>query len=375
MVQAKKSVERLKPYVNASQSHKLYKNHRKILKLDANEASISPSPQVIAAMMQYLQEGPINWYPDVESFHLCEQLSHYTGLPKENILTFNGSDHGLETVARTFLTEGDEVIHFQPTYDHFRVYAETCDARMIPIEEGGDESFFQKVFNRASANTRIVYFVNPNNPTGHMVGREGLIEALQRLPNIIFICDEAYFEFCEITMADLIPQYKNLIVSRSFSKAFGLAGLRCGYIMSQPEILTQVNKVRVGKNINAVAQVAAAAALEDLYYMQRYVDDVKSAKRWVVKQLERIGLSVKDTPANFVLFKVEEPAKVLKYLELNYIYIRDRSYIPELKGFIRLTIGDPLTMKRFWKIFETTPAEWLFGESAVKPSFWEKDRG
>lgn len=359
MVQAKACIHQLAPYQYGHHTRELIKNHLKTLKLDSNESTIGPSPRVVGSVIQYVHEGPLNWYPDIKSAELCQQLSLYTGLPESCVLTFNGSDHALETIVRTYIEPGDHVIYFQPTYDHFRVYVQSCDGMMIPQYETGPKTLGQKIAQACTAKTKMVYVVNPNNPTGYLTSQKEILEALVQFPRIVFIVDEAYFEFSGLTVAPCVFKHPNLIVTRSFSKAFGLAGLRCGYMLAHPQRCEEVTKIRVGKNINALAQVAATAALKDLDYMMRYVQDVLDTKRWLIEKMRSVGLSVKDTPANFILIKMTQPNQVMQFLESQNIYVRDRSNIPELKGFIRLTVGDKLSMKRFWKIFKTIPIAWI----------------
>lgn len=362
----KESVLSLTPYLNGSHSEELIRQHKKILKLDSNEATISPSPRVTAALIQYIQDGPINWYPDIESKNLCKALSQYTGLPMSHILTFNGSDHALETIARACLNKNDEVIFFNPTYDHFRVYVESCDAKVTTILENREDTLSKKLFQSVNSQTKIVYLVNPNNPTGHETPLSEIEDALKNYPHLLFLVDEAYYEFSELTATSLLQNHHNLIVTRSFSKAFGLAGLRCGYLLAKSDLCAQISKIRVGKNINALAQVAAKAALEDLEHMRRYVDEVKQAKSWFIHMLNKKGLVFRDTNLNFLLLKVQQPKKIVSYLKNKNIYIRDRSYLPGMKGFLRITIGDRLVMKRFWKIFEKLPQEWLTCNELLK---------
>lgn len=361
MIQAKSSIRNMTPYQNGSHSVELIENHKKILKLDSNESTISPSPSVITALMKYLEEGPLNWYPDVESQRLKEALADYTGLSCENILTFNGSDHALETVARTYLHSGSNVLQLSPTYDHFRVYAESCDTQIKLLQEASPAEILQQIHQLVDDHTRILYLVNPNNPTGHYLSTDMISTLLSEYPHIVTIVDEAYFEFSGITSAPLINNHKNLIVTRSFSKAFGLAGLRCGYLLASKARCDEISKIRVGKNINAMAQIAATASLKDVSHMNRYVDDVLNAKNKLVEHLRNIGLEVRNTPVNFILVKVAQPKAVVDYLKSQHIYIRDRSTIPGLEGFVRITIGDSLAMKRFSKVFEQIPSELVHG--------------
>jgi len=360
MIQPKKAIKKLTPYVDGNHSEYLINNHNKILKLDSNEPTAKPSPKVTTAIINYLSEGPMNWYPDVKSEELCRHISKYTQLPIDHILTFNGSDHALECIARTFLDKGDETIIFQPTYDHFRVYAQSCDATIITSNEDQPGSLTDKITSVKSSNLRMVYMVNPNNPTGFTIPLDQIKTALETFSNVLFIIDEAYFEFCGITAASLVTEFNNIIITRSFSKAFGLASLRCGYILAHPTICEWINKIRVGKNVNAIAQTAATAALKDIEYMKAYVEEVNLTKEWILGKFKEMGISTIKTPVNFILLKVECPELVTEYFEKQNIYLRNRSMVPNLKGFIRLTIGSRLIMNRFWKIFESAPKELLF---------------
>jgi histidinol-phosphate aminotransferase len=365
MILAKKSVAGMKPYVNGNHTAELIRNHKKIIKLDSNEATIGPSPRVMAEILNHLQNGPINWYPDVESSELCARLTTYVSLPVDHILTFNGSDHALETIARTFLSAGDEVVFCEPSYDHFRVYAESCDANLVPVLGVTAQNLTEKISAAVTERTKIIYLVNPNNPTGLLLSPTTISEVLSTFPEALVVVDEAYFEFTGVSVAPLVSRFSNLIVTRSFSKAFGLASLRCGYLLAKPGLCSQIAKIRVGKSINSLAQVAAAAALDDLEYMTRYVDEVADAKAWILERLNDIGVEAYNTPANFVLFKATDPARVLQTLEAQNVYIRDRSHLPGLSGFLRLSIGDALIMKRFWKILAQIPRTFLTANAAA----------
>lgn len=359
----KKSILQLKPYINGKHSSRLFQQSARIMKLDSNESSVSPSPAVSAALIEFIRKLPLNWYPDIHSKALVEKLASYTKCPKNFIQTFNGSDNALETICRTYIQPGDEVILCMPTYDHFRVYAETCDALLVPVF--GPSPFVPKVEGLISAltdKTKIIYIVNPNNPTGMTYSQKDIRCILAKAPRSIVIVDEAYHEFCGITMTALLEKFKNIIITRSFSKAFGLAGLRCGYILTQPSNMESINKVRIGKNINSLAQTAACAALDDLEYMYRYVSEVRTARKWLSDKLKHFGLTVVDTEANFLLVGVTNPKSVQDFLEKHNVYIRDRSIMPQLEGFIRITIGHQLLMERFWNIFAKTPSSFLFSE-------------
>src|SRR3990167_9046824 len=294
--------------------------------------------------------------------HLVDRFGRYAGCPRNFIQIFNGSDSALETICKTFIEPGDEVIISLPTYDHFRVYAESNDAQLVPVK--GACPFLPKMADltaKVTGKTKIVYIVNPI--TNKAYSKEEIKTMLQKAPKTLVIVDEAYFEFCNFTMTDLLSQYKNLIVSRSFSKAFGLAGLRCGYVLTQPGNLIPINKVRLGK-INSLTQVAACAALDDLDYMERSVFEVKSAKKWLEHKLKNLGLSVVDTMANYLYVSVANPERAVGLLEENDIFVRHN--LPHMEGFLRITIGHPLLMERFWKVFEKIPSSHLFASEGFQ---------
>lgn len=364
MTTPKRSVQALRPYISGKNSSRLLQQSARIMKLDSNESSLPPSPRVMAALSEYIQKFPINWYPDLKAKELTDKLADYTGCPADFIQTFSGSDNALETICKTFIESGDEVILCMPTYDHFRVYAESNDARLVPVF--GPSPFAPKtvkLIDAITAKTKIMYIVNPNNPTGMMYSKKDIELILQKAPQTIVIVDEAYFEFSGITMAGLVEKYRNLIVARSFSKAFGLAGLRCGYILTQPANLEPINKIRLGK-INSLTQVAACAALDDLEYVDRYVFEVRTAKKWLYEKLTEMGLNVIDTKANFLLVEVANPVTLAALLEESQVYVR--AALPQFEDFIRLTIGHQLLMERFYKVFKKVPEELLFAEEVLQ---------
>jgi len=364
MVSPKSCVADLKPYINGAHSAELLKKSSKVMKLDSNESTMVTSPRVIGALTQFIQQSPLQWYPDVASTELIVQLAQYTGLPPEWIQTFNGSDHALETICRTYLGRGDEVILCMPTYDHFRVYAESCEATLIPVfSKNIFQSKTSEIIAAISEKTKIIYLVNPNNPTGMMYTEGEIRNILKSAPEALIIVDEAYFEFCGVTVISLLKEFSNLAITRSFSKAFGLASLRCGYTLTHPQNLESINKIRIGKNINSLAQVAACKALEDCDFMQSYVAEVTTAREWLVAKFFREGFCAVATRANYILLQVAQPQAVVNFLREKNIYIRDRSMLPQMEGFVRITIGHLHLMERFWKIFQQIPTSFLLTPS------------
>lgn len=311
-----------------------------IIKADWNEAGIEPSPKVLAAFQQFFRNEPLHWYPDVEATDLRQKLAAYCGCQFEQTQVFSGSDAALEYFCRAFLNPEDEVILRTPTYDNFRVYAQSMGATITAVKNDSPFSLdLAPILEAISPKTKIVYLVNPDNPTGVSYSTKELEKVLEKAAHALVVSDEAYFEFHGHSAVGLLTRYPNLVVSRSFSKAFALAGLRIGYLVADAAVLAVINKIRVGKNVNSLAQLAALAALDDPAYLEKYVTDVRSNRAWLCQELTTRGFVVQTTTANFIMVKVDNPTGLASHLKNAQIYIRDRSYLPQLEGYVRITVG------------------------------------
>jgi histidinol-phosphate aminotransferase len=355
-------IEELKPY--KSTSHKVwgyvYDKHHKyldnVLKLDWNESTDIPK-FVLGNILKYISKNKLrlNWYPDVNNSLLLKKLSRYTGMPEKNIQYFNGSDSALEYITRAYLEPKSRVVIVSPTYDNFRVYVQSCGATPFfylntsPFEKDikGLSRFLAK------KKPRLVYLVNPNNPTGLLYSPAEIEMILKKFPSTLFLIDEAYSEFCNVTCKKLIRKYLNLVITRTFTKAFGLGSFRLGYVIADESIISTLNKIRVGKGISTFAQIAGLVALDNIGYMEKYVKEVNEAKMFLVKELTKLNIDAKKTFANFILFKCKNPPMVAKLLENEFVFVRDMSNLPQLKHYIRVTVGDKKTTHKFLKRFKT----------------------
>jgi histidinol-phosphate aminotransferase len=311
-----------------------------ILKLDANEATIPVSPVVEERLRAFLADGGASWYPDSDATALRLRLANYSSRRESEILPFNGCDAAIDCAVRTFTAPGDRVAVCAPCYDRFRRSAEASGAVVSQVLS--DDPFTANVARLIDAidgTTRLVYVSNPNNPTGRLYSPDDIATILERLTGGVLLVDETYYEFAGVTAAQLVDRFDNLLVARSFSKAFGLAGLRCGYTISSERLVDELRRFWTGRNVNALAQTAAIAALDDLPSMTRYVEEVTSARAWLVNALQSLGYEVVSSPANFVLLRVQDPSAFLDAMRRELIYIRDRSDLPQLDGFVRITIG------------------------------------
>jgi len=343
-----KAVNDLRPYAATSRNGKGLPGATVPLRLDANEATVPPSPLVFDHLQAWIASGGLNWYPDPAASELRRHLSVYTGRPESQIQVFNGSDAALDYVARTYITLGDHVVICAPCYDNFRVFAASLGGRVEEVF--ARDPFTVDVGNllaHIGPHTRVVYISNPNNPTGRLYQRDQLLDVLDHLTGGVLLVDEAYFEYCGITGADLVDRYAHLIIARSFSKAFGLAALRCGYLLAHDDVIRSLDRIRNVKDVNTAAQVAAVAALQDIDYMHARVAVVGRARLWMTDALRAKGVEVVDPLANFIMIRVKDPEGVCLALADERVYVRNRGYLPQLEHYVRVTIGTLDQCRRF----------------------------
>ncbi|GMV39229.1 MAG: histidinol-phosphate aminotransferase [Myxococcales bacterium] len=314
---------------------------RDVYKLDWNESTIPPSPMVLAAIGRFLSNTHhLNWYPELYSKRLTTALASYVGVPEGSLLVTNGSDDALDLVCRTYLDDGDEVVVPSPTYTHFLVYAGARGAQILRVY--AEDPFHQNldgILKSVGYRTKLIYLVSPNNPTGIRYSEEQVSRVLEAAPGAIVIVDEAYFEFCGVSVAVLTQRYPNLVVTRTFSKSFGIAGLRIGYAVACPEVIETLKRIFNPKSVNVLGQIAAEAALQDREYLDRYVASVTAAKELIREHLDARGVECRVTPANYVLIRVPDAKRFCALLEDEGVFIRDRSSIPQLQHYARMSVG------------------------------------
>lgn len=334
-----KAVKALKPYKPVSQ--RALKNHKNAVKLDWNEADIVPPKEVRDAMVDFIDNHHLQWYPDIEATVLREKLSKYTGFPVDHIQAFPGSDMALDYIVRVYVEAGDEVVVPYPAYDNFRIYVETCGGHVKKVVNDNPlEKNIPLLIEHITPQTKLVYLISPTNPTGILYNTEDISQICEAVTGGIVIVDEAYFEFCGETVMGLVEKYSNLIVARSFSKAWALANLRCAYIVSQPHNIETLDKIRNGKNLSSIAQVAACAALDHPAYMHDYVKMVGENKVFLKEELEKLGLEVYATVGNFLLLRLDhDVTDFIEFLSGKNIFIRNQSKQPNMENFVRISIG------------------------------------
>lgn len=339
-------------------SHKAWEaSQGDVLKLDWNEATIGPSPLVLKRLAQVVKSGRMNWYPDVDNKKLRQKIADYCSVEVENVQFFASSDSLHEYIVRCFVGLGDKTMIVSPTYDNFRAVAQANGADLIYHWLNSD---FVLDYGRLRMDLvkfapKIVYIVNPNNPTGSGHDVSVLERVILDFPKVLFIVDEAYYEFYGHTISELVSKTGNLIVTRTFSKAFALASFRVGYVISSPTIVDSLNKIRNAKNVSLFAQVAAEAVLDDLPYTENYVAEVIRAKDWFLEALQNLTfLETINSYGNFILLKFknrDEKLGLIVFLENRGIYIRDYAHLVGMEVYARVTIGTLSEMQRVYKEF------------------------
>ncbi len=350
-----KYLRNLKPYNVAS--HKIWDeggvNAINILKLDWNESTIPPSPLVKKSLLKIVEnENLYPLYPSTNNLILLDKISSYVGLPIGNVQYFASSDSLHEYLVKMYIGVGDPILILGPTYDNFRLTAESQGGIVTFFNYGTNfELDFDLFIDRIkSLSPSLVYICNPNNPTGNLIDINSVKLLLNLFPDTVFLIDEAYYEFSGVTMSKYVLEFDNLFISRTFSKAFGLANFRIGYLISSFENILQISKIRNPKNVTTFAQEAAISALSDVEYMHSYVEQVNIAKLFFSVELKSKHFikEVHSSESNFLLvefFDFETKSKFFEFLSENNIFIRNLSHSSILNNCLRITIGNVEQMK------------------------------
>ena len=301
---------------------------------DWNESEFPPTNKVFEVMKSFYR---YERYPDITAKDLKIKLSGYVGLPTQFIEVYNGSDDALKDIITVFVDKDTRVLSYQPSYTQVNTFITTNTDKYIKaniLDPLGDH-----VYNfNLCAGVDVVYLVNPNNPTGKLLEVDKIEELVNTYPDVLFIVDEAYYEFAKTSCCHLVVSHKNLIVTRTFSKAFGLASVRLGYCMGHPDTLEHLKKIRNGKAVNTLAQLCGIAALDDLDYLDSRIREMNDAKKFFIDNLPHQYNAV-DSQTNFVLLKTPDSEKLLNRMKDNKILIRDRSSFDNLQNCVRITIG------------------------------------
>jgi histidinol-phosphate aminotransferase len=321
------------------------------LRLDFNENTVGCSPKVISALKHAVSAADLSVYPEYGAAK--EAIGRYFRVAPDQFVFTNGTDEAIQVFINTYVDDGQEVIVLKPAYAMYRFYAEVAGAKIteIPYPQPDMEFPLQTLLDAITPETRAILLANPNNPTGTGVSLFGLERILSRARKAVVLIDEAYYEFSGVTALGEIARLPNLFVCRTFSKVFGMAGMRLGCLFSHPANIEYMHKAQSPYSVNSLAVLAAQAAVEDTAYVHNYVTEVLAARELLCVGLEKLGITYVPSSANFVLGRFGKRAlDVRDSLRDQAILVRDRSY--EAPGCVRITVGTRDQMRKLLAVLE-----------------------
>jgi len=311
---------------------------RDALRLDFNENTLACSPRVRETLAQ-ISAGALTRYPEREPVEAI--AARHLGLKPEQAVLTNGVDEAIHVLFETFLEAGDELLLPVPTYTMYEVYASATDARVIAVQAADDLQFpFERLAAAISTRTKVIAIANPNSPSGSVAARQQLLELARRAPQAVLFVDEAYFHFHGETVMDLVGTLPNLFVARTFSKAYGLAGLRLGLLAGPAELMRWVRRVLSPYSVNSLALACLPPALDDTAYLNWYIGEVLAARSEFEAVIDAAKIRRWPSQTNFILVEIgDRHADFVRLMRSAGVLVRDRSSDPGCDGRVRITIG------------------------------------
>jgi histidinol-phosphate aminotransferase len=336
MLKARKCVREMREY------HSPLSGPAINLRLDMNESTTGCSPRVLAKLNS-MDARTLALYPRRESGE--KLVSDSLGIAPAQVLLTNGADEAIDLLCRAYLEPEDEIAIVVPTFAMYEVFAQTENAKVVRVPTGPEFSFpTQSLLDALTTKTRVVVICNPNNPTGVTAARASIMQVIEAAPDAAVLLDEAYFDFSGQTLMDQIGKLPNLFIARTFSKAYGLAGLRLGAIAGDQEQMSVLRRMASPFNVNAFAMECLQEALADRQWVKDYVAQVQDSREWLQKELQQLNFKCWPSQANFILCRFgEEKKAILEALRARGIALRDR---PDCEGCVRISIGTQKEMER-----------------------------
>jgi len=323
----------------------LFKKRLAKIKLSANESALGPSPR---AKKEYIKVSKsFSRYPDSDGTLLRETLSRKFKLDKNRIILGSGSDQIFELICKSFLKKGDEVIVPKYSFIIYRIYSKMNGAKVLFSKENNFKVSVNEILKKVTRNTKVVFLANPNNPTGTYIKKKDLIFLRKKLrSSILLVVDDAYFEYVKqkdyLSALKLFANYKNVVMTRTFSKIYGLAGLRVGWGYGSKEIITALNKIKPPFNINRPALFTAVAAVKDSNWLKKEVKHVNNWNNKMFEEFKKMKIQTNKSYGNFLLVNFDKvkvkSSKVFKLLAHAGILVRKMD-VYGIKNSLRITIG------------------------------------
>ncbi len=320
------------------------KNQEKIVKMNLNENFAMPNETIQKLLLDACRSIDVRAYPPPRGSLAIKAISSFLGFSEGEVSVANGGDEIMDLLMKVFVRKGSKVMVVEPSFPMYTFFAQLYGGTKVTVLLEPDFSLdVDAILKKADKDTRLLFVCSPNNPTGNQF-REANIKRLLQEFNGIVVMDEAYADFASGSVINLVRKYDNLAVLRSFSKAFGLAGLRLGYLVSNESIVGYVKRVVVPFNVNSVTQQMIVLALEKWSYFEQQIKFAVNEREWLMKNLKQIdGVNPYPSDANFILFKVTKEdltsATVTERMENRNVLVKDRGHLPLLENCIRVTVG------------------------------------
>lgn len=322
----RKNILSLIPYSSARDE---YKGEEAIF-LDANENPFNT---------------PLNRYPDPQQMKLKRRIAEIKGVPVENIFLGNGSDEAIDLLIRVFCEPGtDNIISIKPTYGMYKVCADINQVEFREALLNKDyQADTQLLLSLADNRSKLMFLCSPNNPTSNSLDRNDILLLIRKFSGLV-ILDEAYLDFsANQSLISELSSFPNLVILQTFSKAWGMAGIRLGMAFASRDIITLLNRIKYPYNVNVLTQRAALDHLQETAGKDTWVNRILDQRGWLQKELEQLPMvrNILPSDANFLMVKFDDPGKVFEYLIGKKIIVRDRSKVPLCEGYLRITVGSP----------------------------------
>lgn len=339
MISPPEYISAIKPYIPGKPAEELERDLgiKGSIKLASNENPLGPSSLNLESVTEALKT--LNRYPDGSGYYLREALSSRYSVTMDNVILGNGSNELIDIAAKTFMQSGDEAVMAHPSFIVYASAVQAVGAKPVQIPLKDYKHDLRAMLNAVTDKTKMLFIANPNNPTGTINRNEEFDFLLNALPeDILIVVDEAYYEYVsDPEYADSIKWFrkgKDILILRTFSKIYGLAGLRIGYGLAKKEVISEMNRIRPPFNTNTIAQVAALNALKNEEHVARSRQINKEGKKYLYRELDRLGQNYIPTEANFIYMPIENSMVLYEKLLRMGVIVR-----PMGPGSIRVTIG------------------------------------
>ncbi len=352
----RKDIQGITPYVPGRPIDEVKRQLglKEVIKLASNENPFGPSPKALAAIRKNL--STLNRYPDSHGFYLKKKLARSLGVQAGNIVLGNGSDELIDIIIKAFVEPEGKILTADITFLEYKIISAVNGRRIVTVPLKYFKYDLDGIKRKIDRETRVVFISNPNNPTGTYVTKLEVEEFLKSIPeDVLVVIDEAYDTFIDVNdfpnSLNYIGQY-NVVLLKTFSKAYGLAGLRVGYAVARPEFASIMETVRQPFNVNSLAQIAAIAALDDKKFLKKTRKSILEGKDFLYRVLKEMGIPFVPSTANFILIDAGRDCLSLsKEMLKSGVIVRDMKQYG-LDNFVRLSIGTKKENEEFVKVFK-----------------------